>query len=416
MSDVSARVIRTFVHIARQSKIEPNEVLPGGVSAQHLSDNTFRLPWSEFVAMLRRLRDRTGGLDGMEKLGEYGPKHAPDIRTFSSFFSSPMAMLRFGVLNWVPALLTPLYTELQEKDDRTATVTVKISPAYEDSPEYLRFLSGSFRSFSALYFDAAAAKVTPAYSAMGARYDVSLPAFKGANGKGRKVKELPPLERLAEELASTIQELAGAARRVSQQAMAAELQRQRLDAVAKMGEALAATADRQLRATQIANTLCSFDGCERVEIVGGDGLSASAGNTAAPTGKQLSRELKVGDRRVGELRMWINGNDEYLTMVIDKIRPWAAMGVAAGVELSRFEQSKDGDGFPLRFERAGQKWDLTERQLQVLALLVRGNSNKEIASQLTCAERTVEIHVTHLLRKSGAGSRAMITAKFWTEL
>jgi DNA-binding NarL/FixJ family response regulator len=43
--------------------------------------------------------------------------------------------------------------------------------------------------------------------------------------------------------------------------------------------------------------------------------------------------------------------------------------------------------------------DLTERELDVLVLVARGLSNKEIASELFLTEATVKTHVTHILTK-----------------
>jgi DNA-binding NarL/FixJ family response regulator len=57
----------------------------------------------------------------------------------------------------------------------------------------------------------------------------------------------------------------------------------------------------------------------------------------------------------------------------------------------------------------------TPRQAQVVGLLALGRSNKAIASELGCAESTVEIHVTAVLRKSGCESRCEFVARFWSE-
>jgi len=59
-------------------------------------------------------------------------------------------------------------------------------------------------------------------------------------------------------------------------------------------------------------------------------------------------------------------------------------------------------------------WGLTPRQCEVLRLISRGSSNREISSALGLAERTVEIHVTDLLRKSGLDGRARLIAAFWS--
>lgn len=61
--------------------------------------------------------------------------------------------------------------------------------------------------------------------------------------------------------------------------------------------------------------------------------------------------------------------------------------------------------------RAGYE-QLSERELAVLRLLVKGMSNQEIAGALFISESTVKFHVTHILSKLNAGDRtqAVITA------
>ena len=48
---------------------------------------------------------------------------------------------------------------------------------------------------------------------------------------------------------------------------------------------------------------------------------------------------------------------------------------------------------------------LTERQIEVLSLLVRGKSNKAISRRLDMAEPTVKHHVTAILRALKAANR-----------
>ncbi len=59
----------------------------------------------------------------------------------------------------------------------------------------------------------------------------------------------------------------------------------------------------------------------------------------------------------------------------------------------------DAAGAPEERER------LTPREREILALLARGASNKEIARDLDLAESTVKIHVQHILRKLNLSSR-----------
>ncbi len=60
---------------------------------------------------------------------------------------------------------------------------------------------------------------------------------------------------------------------------------------------------------------------------------------------------------------------------------------------------------PARTVRSLAEMGLTPRQGQVLALLMRGQSNKEICRSLGLAERTVKIHVTAVLTALRVASR-----------
>ena len=54
---------------------------------------------------------------------------------------------------------------------------------------------------------------------------------------------------------------------------------------------------------------------------------------------------------------------------------------------------------------------LSERELEILARIARGASNKEIANQLFIAEGTVKNHVTHILSKLGVRDRTQAALK-----
>lgn len=54
--------------------------------------------------------------------------------------------------------------------------------------------------------------------------------------------------------------------------------------------------------------------------------------------------------------------------------------------------------------------DLSERELQVLHLLVSGASNKAIAAQLDLSENTIKTHLSHIFAKLNVQSRAEAVA------
>jgi DNA-binding CsgD family transcriptional regulator len=63
--------------------------------------------------------------------------------------------------------------------------------------------------------------------------------------------------------------------------------------------------------------------------------------------------------------------------------------------------------------RAATRWQLTARERQVLELITRGLSNKDIGTALHCSAKTVEVHVTSLLKKSGCEKRTALAAAVW---
>ncbi len=77
--------------------------------------------------------------------------------------------------------------------------------------------------------------------------------------------------------------------------------------------------------------------------------------------------------------------------------------VATGEELSLSP--------PKATETAATQWNLTTRQAQVLDSLVQGQSNKEIACALGCSTKTVEHHVTAILRAANCQTRAEVVAQ-----
>jgi DNA-binding CsgD family transcriptional regulator len=81
--------------------------------------------------------------------------------------------------------------------------------------------------------------------------------------------------------------------------------------------------------------------------------------------------------------------------------------------LSAIDDARDAT--PTRIAALRARWSLTERQAQVLTLLARGDQNKDIATKLRCAPRTVEVHVGAVLRKACADNRSRLVAKFWAE-
>jgi DNA-binding NarL/FixJ family response regulator len=59
---------------------------------------------------------------------------------------------------------------------------------------------------------------------------------------------------------------------------------------------------------------------------------------------------------------------------------------------------------------APEREELTPRECEVAALVARGCSNRQIGQHLVVSERTVDTHVSHILRKLGLVARTQIAA------
>jgi DNA-binding CsgD family transcriptional regulator len=84
--------------------------------------------------------------------------------------------------------------------------------------------------------------------------------------------------------------------------------------------------------------------------------------------------------------------------------------VVAGSALLAVEARPSGSWVVVEHRPAAAPAGLSLRELEVLAALAGGATNRMTARALGMSERTVGSHVEHLLRKLGVGNRAAATA------
>jgi DNA-binding CsgD family transcriptional regulator len=96
------------------------------------------------------------------------------------------------------------------------------------------------------------------------------------------------------------------------------------------------------------------------------------------------------------------GDEGTAAMELDAAR-WVFQELGAAPELARLEQIS-------RASAPKAPGGLSAREVQVLALVAAGNSNRAIAAELFLSEKTVERHVGNILAKLGVGSRTAAAA------
>jgi DNA-binding CsgD family transcriptional regulator len=96
------------------------------------------------------------------------------------------------------------------------------------------------------------------------------------------------------------------------------------------------------------------------------------------------------------------GDDDGAEMELDAAR-WVFERLGAAPDLARIEQFS-------RTAAADHVGGLTGREMEVLALIAAGQTNREIATALVLSEHTVRRHVQNIFAKLGVSSRAAATA------
>ncbi len=92
----------------------------------------------------------------------------------------------------------------------------------------------------------------------------------------------------------------------------------------------------------------------------------------------------------------------FLSQAVDFIeKPFDGQQIVDAIEHAR-EHLASGRDAPVAEARPTAKAALSDREQQVMDLLVRGLDNRAIAAQLGISHRTVEIHKARVLEKTGA--------------
>ena len=145
-------------------------------------------------------------------------------------------------------------------------------------------------------------------------------------------------------------------------------------------------------------------------------LLDEAWSLAEPTGE--ARRITPVVSALAELA-WLEGRAELGDLFTDPIGPYehaVTDGNAAALEELGARQAADvvRRGLGLRGPRRSTRENpagLTRRELEVLALVTEGLSNRMIAKRLVLSERTIDHHVAAILRKLRVKTRAEATAQ-----
>jgi DNA-binding CsgD family transcriptional regulator/tetratricopeptide (TPR) repeat protein len=125
--------------------------------------------------------------------------------------------------------------------------------------------------------------------------------------------------------------------------------------------------------------------------------------------------------RVGEVLLMHGTRDQAAThlTIADALAAQLGAGplrlmVAAAAQRGRITLEDGPSDAPTTFTQWAVRHGMTAREQQVLRLVVRGCSNREIGEQLYIAESTASVHVSRILRKLNARTRAEVISSVLT--
>jgi DNA-binding CsgD family transcriptional regulator len=96
---------------------------------------------------------------------------------------------------------------------------------------------------------------------------------------------------------------------------------------------------------------------------------------------------------------------------VHSVSPIGAAGVSRHYIVLWADEVPKREG---RLRAVARHIGLTTAETRVLSQVILGDSNKDVATKLTCSVRTVEVHVASILVKAKQESRARLVAWFWT--
>jgi len=139
-------------------------------------------------------------------------------------------------------------------------------------------------------------------------------------------------------------------------------------------------------------------------------------------GVEVAQEIRRRNLPVRVLALSSYDDERYVRGMLDA----GAVGYllkdeAPGVIVAAARAAARGEGYfspavaakVAAWSRGERPGGLTEREVEVLRLVAEGLPNKQIASQLQVAERTVNFHVSNILQKLDAASR--VEAAVWAK-
>lgn len=147
-------------------------------------------------------------------------------------------------------------------------------------------------------------------------------------------------------------------------------------------------------------------------------LNYVAGNTSEAT-RCLKRAIELS-RRERIIKVFLDGGESIRLLLVELIGSkklsyeadkFSRKVIAAFDNAETSTEKFKRDSFACKEDSFIDRWNLTNREGEVLALLTRGMNRKEIASELCASQNTIKTHISHIYEKAEVHSIAELLRK-----
>ncbi|HEY5959309.1 MAG TPA: LuxR C-terminal-related transcriptional regulator, partial [Polyangiaceae bacterium] len=433
MSHCQSSMVRLCAKRADQFGIDWSlAALEHGVSNIDDAAPEQRFPWPFFSALLEQLEARLGGPLGIEQMGAEIAAAHPLFRLLMHLHFGLLEIQEVAAERLLPYLFDGVVQTLVHRQPEGALrITLSLGKEHSTCYAFWSLLLGYFRPVSRL-FGLADCIVDVEMADRFAEFIVVCPQeLPGEPTEGQEIRR-----RVREVLLKDLVRFE-ALRELPNPDLRSSVFERRVGAAAKPGEPPASGID-----AFIADIRCKL-GVELVQLfeMTPVGLRRLGLPREGIHGARIRRALWLGGAVVGAIEIERPSSvghareasllDEYIdgfAYRLAELQNRLPYGTGAGgfaLAESKVSDPALGEAPPSsrgRVSRAARDgrlneltelWQLSERQRSVLALLVDGLGNREIAARLGCTIGTIENHVTRLLKRAQVDNRAALTAVFW---
>lgn len=412
MLESSQRVVRLALRQFELGGLDVNQ-LTSGLRLGQDSQMGFA-DWNQVARLFERAEEAAAGPHRIEQLCEGVIRRAlpeatalmalaPDMVVGSQLINTYADSSFFSHLR---------YPAMKLIGDRRLALTLRIPQrsGFEGCPAFFRAMAGVLRSSSA-FAGQAPSTVDAHIEPFVAHYELTLPTV-------HQQAFDPTQEAMQRAMFQSWQERLGGLRTGLLWQRDNELRALHASTFSTLSAAVAgALLARESSAmpAAAATAIQAVLGCSRV-VIRKVTAAHPAGVTLAACGPKVPR-LVTFETQQRDVLILISADVERSSAAagaLEQLTPWLGMVLGAEPPSAPAPGSTE-DANAARLATVTEQWRLTARQAQVAWLMIRGESNKSIASMLGCAEGTVELHAHAILKKAAVASRALLIRKFFTD-